>query len=216
MAEEKIVFQRPHALLPVVTNYCPGCVHGIVNRLVAETIDELGVGASESFTTTYTVTEEDILKGHVRNVATAEGDKVPDPKNPDDPKKPAGEDEQDDPTDEPDASLTVVKSLTNRPNKGYFTLGETAEFDVVVTNTGNVTLKNIRLTEMLDGAEFVTGEGYTVKNGRKDQPVERITVAGNFYQLLKNIRAVGSDLCFPGSSMGSPSVDVGEIAVAGK
>ena len=131
-----------------------------------ETINELGVGASESFTTTYTVTEEDILKGHVRNVATAEGDKVPDPKNPDDPKKPAGEDEQDDPTDEPDASLTVVKSLTNRPNKGYFTLGETAEFDVVVTNTGNVTLKNIRLTEMLDGAEFVTGEGYTVKNGQ--------------------------------------------------
>ena len=131
-----------------------------------ETIDELGVGASERFTTTYTVTEEDILKGHVRNVATAEGDKVPDPKNPDDPKKPAGEDEQDDPTDEPDASLTVVKSLTNRPNKGYFTLGETAEFDVVVTNTGNVTLKNIRLTEMLDGAEFVTGEGYTVKNGQ--------------------------------------------------
>ena len=131
-----------------------------------ETIDELGVGASESFTTTYTVTEEDILKGHVRNVATAEGDKVPDPKNPDDPKKPAGEDEQDDPTDEPDASLTVVKSLTNRPNKGYFTLGETAEFDVVVTNTGNVTLKNIRLTEMLEGAEFVTGEGYTVKNGQ--------------------------------------------------
>ena len=131
-----------------------------------ETIDELGVGASESFTTTYTVTEEDILNGHVRNVATAEGDKVPDPKNPDDPKKPAGEDEQDDPTDEPDASLTVVKSLTNRPNKGYFTLGETAEFDVVVTNTGNVTLKNIRLTEMLEGAEFVTGEGYTVKNGQ--------------------------------------------------
>ena len=131
-----------------------------------ETIAELGVGASESFTTTYTVTEEDILKGHVRNVATAEGDKVPDPKNPDDPKKPAGEDEQDDPTDEPDASLTVVKSLTNRPNKGYFTLGETAEFDVVVTNTGNVTLKNIRLTEMLEGAEFVTGEGYTVKNGQ--------------------------------------------------
>ena len=43
MAEEKIVFQRPHALLPVVTNYCPGCVHGIVNRLVAETIDELGI-----------------------------------------------------------------------------------------------------------------------------------------------------------------------------
>ena len=41
--ETKIVFQRPHALLPVVTNYCPGCVHGIVNRLVAETLDELDI-----------------------------------------------------------------------------------------------------------------------------------------------------------------------------
>ena len=40
---EKVVFERPHALLPVVTNYCPGCTHGIVNRLVAEVIDELGI-----------------------------------------------------------------------------------------------------------------------------------------------------------------------------
>ncbi|MBR3739336.1 MAG: TldD/PmbA family protein [Clostridia bacterium] len=72
------------------------------------------------------------------------------------------------------------------------------------------------------GANAISGDfsliaqGYTVKNGKKDQPVEQITVAGNFYQLLKNIRAVGSDLLFPGSSIGSPSVDVGEIAVAGK
>ena len=43
MAEEKIVFERPRALLPVITNYCPGCVHGIVNRLVAEVMDELDI-----------------------------------------------------------------------------------------------------------------------------------------------------------------------------
>lgn len=41
--EEKIVFTRPDALLPVVTNFCPGCTHGIVHRLVAETIDELDI-----------------------------------------------------------------------------------------------------------------------------------------------------------------------------
>ena len=40
---EKLVYERPHALLPVVTNYCPGCPHGIVIRLVAEVLDELGV-----------------------------------------------------------------------------------------------------------------------------------------------------------------------------
>ena len=41
--QTKVVFERPCALLPVVTNYCPGCVHGIVNRLVAETLDDLDV-----------------------------------------------------------------------------------------------------------------------------------------------------------------------------
>ena len=41
--ETKVVFERPHALLPVVTNYCPGCTHGIINRLVAECLDELDV-----------------------------------------------------------------------------------------------------------------------------------------------------------------------------
>ena len=41
--EEKVVYERPHALLPVVTNYCPGCPNGIVNRLVAEVMDELDI-----------------------------------------------------------------------------------------------------------------------------------------------------------------------------
>ncbi len=37
------VFERPKALADVVTHYCPGCTHGIIHRLVAEAIDELGV-----------------------------------------------------------------------------------------------------------------------------------------------------------------------------
>lgn len=39
----EVVFERPDSLLPVVTNYCPGCSHGVVQRLVAECIDELGM-----------------------------------------------------------------------------------------------------------------------------------------------------------------------------
>ncbi len=37
------VFQRPHALCDVELHYCPGCPHGIVHRLIAEVIDELGI-----------------------------------------------------------------------------------------------------------------------------------------------------------------------------
>ena len=41
--EMKVVFERPHSLLPVVTNFCPGCPHGIVERLVCEVMDELDI-----------------------------------------------------------------------------------------------------------------------------------------------------------------------------
>jgi 2-oxoglutarate ferredoxin oxidoreductase subunit beta len=37
------VFGRPEALQDRVFHYCPGCTHGIIHRLVAETIDELKV-----------------------------------------------------------------------------------------------------------------------------------------------------------------------------
>jgi 2-oxoglutarate ferredoxin oxidoreductase subunit beta len=36
-------FQRPRALFDCPTHYCPGCTHGIIHRLVAETIDELDI-----------------------------------------------------------------------------------------------------------------------------------------------------------------------------
>jgi len=41
-----IVFQKPHALRETPLHYCPGCTHGIVHRLVAEVIDELGIEGS--------------------------------------------------------------------------------------------------------------------------------------------------------------------------
>jgi len=38
-----VVFKRPHALVDKPLHYCPGCTHGIVHRLIAEVIDELGI-----------------------------------------------------------------------------------------------------------------------------------------------------------------------------
>ena len=39
-----VVFEKPKMLADVPLHYCPGCTHGIIHRLVAEAIDELGVG----------------------------------------------------------------------------------------------------------------------------------------------------------------------------
>ena len=39
----KTVFENPKALTDNELHYCPGCTHGIIHRLVAEVIDELGI-----------------------------------------------------------------------------------------------------------------------------------------------------------------------------
>ena len=39
----EIVFQRPKSMADVNMHYCPGCGHGIVHRLIAETVDELDI-----------------------------------------------------------------------------------------------------------------------------------------------------------------------------
>ena len=39
-----VVFDKTNMLTDTVMHYCPGCTHGIVHRLVAECLEELGVG----------------------------------------------------------------------------------------------------------------------------------------------------------------------------
>ncbi|MFQ6002093.1 MAG: thiamine pyrophosphate-dependent enzyme [Anaerolineae bacterium] len=41
--ERKVVFAKPEALTDAPTHYCPGCTHGVIHRLIAEVIDELGI-----------------------------------------------------------------------------------------------------------------------------------------------------------------------------
>lgn len=69
---------------------------------------------------------------------------------------------------------------------------------------------------MTSGDFSLLSKGYLLKGGKRVQPVEQITIAGNFYDVLKNIRAIGSDLIFPASGVGSSSVDVGTLTAAGK
>ncbi len=43
MEQGQVVYKRPDALSDTQTHYCPGCTHGIIHRLIAEAIDELGL-----------------------------------------------------------------------------------------------------------------------------------------------------------------------------
>lgn len=62
-------------------------------------------------------------------------------------------------------------------------------------------------------------EGYLIEGGKKGRPVEQITVAGNFYDIIKNIEAVGNDIINIPAGEGeffTPSVLISQIAISGE
>jgi 2-oxoglutarate ferredoxin oxidoreductase subunit beta len=44
-AGARVIFERPELLTDRSTHYCPGCGHGVVHRLIAEVLGEMGLGS---------------------------------------------------------------------------------------------------------------------------------------------------------------------------
>ncbi len=74
------------------------------------------------------------------------------------------------------------------------------------------------------GMNTVTGDfslianGYYIKNGKIDKPINQITVAGNFYEMLNTIVDISKDVCTSDvylSFFESPSLLVKDLMIAG-
>ena len=76
------------------------------------------------------------------------------------------------------------------------------------------------------GANAISGDfslqsaGFMIENGEKTTYVKSFTVAGNFYELLKNVVAVADNVTLPRpmgkTTFGSPTIWVDGLSVAGK
>jgi PmbA protein len=114
-------------------------------------------------------------------------------------------------------------SVGTSPTNFYFQPSDVS-FDKLLEQAGD----GILITELAglhSGANIISGDfsfsadGYMIENGKIGRPVEQITVAGNFYSMLKNITAIGNDLRFgppgAGGALGMPSFSVGGLRVSG-
>ena len=43
VSQENLVYQKPNLMNDTTMHYCPGCSHGVVHKLVAEVIEEMGL-----------------------------------------------------------------------------------------------------------------------------------------------------------------------------
>lgn len=100
--------------------------------------------SSNVFQISTTVTEDDILSEHIINEATASGTS-PDPDKPD---VPVTQETTDDDPEVKNGHLTVDKVTTSTPaNEHYYVLGERIQYLVTVTNSGNLTITDIIVTD---------------------------------------------------------------------
>ncbi len=75
-------------------------------------------------------------------------------------------------------------------------------------------------TDTVSGDFSIQSTGYLIRGGEKTVRIKGFTVAGNFYELLKNITAVANDTQLPSplgrTTFGAPTTLVENLSIAGK
>jgi len=65
----------------------------------------------------------------------------------------------------------------------------------------------------ISGDFSVAATGFHIKDGKVSSSVKQMTIAGNYFDYMKSIEEVGSDLEFSPGGYGSPSLLVKELSV---
>ena len=115
-------------------------------------------------------------------------------------------------------------SVGVRPFTMYLAPGEFSEEELLQKAGKGIYIDS--LAGLHAGADPVTGDfslqsaGYLIENGEKTTHIKSFTVAGNFFDLLMKIIAVGNNFDLPmaisSTAFGAPSVLVSDLSVAGK
>ncbi|MFC7285126.1 DUF7507 domain-containing protein [Phocicoccus pinnipedialis] len=121
----------------------------------------LAPGESVTVSKDYTVTQKDLDDGKVVNIATVKGE---------DPKGDTLEDEDD---DEIPATQNPGISLVKEADRDNLVAGEKINYTFTATNTGNVTLTQVNLTDVLEGLSDID---YVSVNGEDIEDLEAITL----------------------------------------
>ena len=111
-----------------------------------------------------------------------------------------------------------------RPFTMYLENGQVSEEELLAMAGEGVYITD--LSGLHAGANPISGDfslqsaGFMIREGKKAEYVKSFTVAGNFYELLKNVRALANNCKLPNAfsmtAFGSPSVLVDGLSVAGK
>ncbi|WP_427339656.1 TldD/PmbA family protein [Caloranaerobacter sp. DY30410] len=109
------------------------------------------------------------------------------------------------------------------PTNMYIENGDKSLDEMIKNTKKGILITNVE--GLHSGLNAVSGDfslaasGYEIVDGRINRPVNQITIAGNFYDLLNNVLEIGNDLKFAlpmaNGFIGSPSLKIKELSVSG-
>ena len=121
------------------------------------------------------------------------------------------------------ASRSYKGSINISPTNLYVVNGDMEPTELISLADNGLYINNLEgLHSGLNtvSADFsLSASGYEIVNGEKSRPINQITIAGNLFEVLKNIVAIGNDLKFTLPSygyIGSPSILVKHLSVSGE
>ena len=122
------------------------------------------------------------------------------------------------------SKASYSSDVTVQPFTMYLKGGDISETQLLEKAGNGVYINS--LSGLHAGANPITGDfslqsaGFMIENGVKTVPVKSFTVAGNFYELLKNITCAADNCTLPMAmgmtAFGAPSVLVEGLSIAGK
>ncbi|WP_155592846.1 TldD/PmbA family protein [Lysinibacillus cavernae] len=108
-------------------------------------------------------------------------------------------------------------SLSIAPQNFYIAPGQNTQDTLIASLSEGVLITHLSGlhsgTNSISGDFSVAARGFHIQDGKIASPVKQMTIAGNFFTLLKDIEAISSDLYFLPNGHGSPSLVVKELAV---
>ena len=113
-------------------------------------------------------------------------------------------------------------SATHIEPKGLYFAPGTLSNEELMKKLGDglylTSLQGLHAGANVQSGDFsLQAEGFRVENGVKTAPVKNFTIAGNFYNLLKQVDALSSQVKFGvGSDFGSPEILFTGVSVSGK
>ncbi|MBQ7099012.1 MAG: TldD/PmbA family protein [Oscillospiraceae bacterium] len=115
-----------------------------------------------------------------------------------------------------------ASSATSIEPKGLYIAPGTLSNEELLRKLGDglylTSLQGLHAGANVQSGDFsLQADGFLVKDGVKASPIKNFTVAGNFFQLLKQVADVSSEVKFGvGSDFGAPDVLFNGLAISGK